>query len=110
MFLYDESMGVFLSNGSPGHTVWHDGSFHDRSQQPRASLEAQSLETTADGVNEAETCGLERDVRSDLIIVYIVCDILEDLVWFRPNSRLSVVDRHGACGCQVQSETRGTAT
>lgn len=77
-------------------TVGHDGALDDGAEDLGALGEAQSLETTANGVNEAQPGRLEGKGRLDLEAVDIVCNVLEDLVGLWADGGLSVVGRHGS--------------
>jgi hypothetical protein len=77
-------------------TIGHNRSVHDGSEDLGALGESQSLETTANGVNQAQPGGLESERGLDLVVVDIVGDVLEDLVGLRTNSGFTVVGRHGS--------------
>lgn len=82
-------------------TVGDNGPFNDWAQKLRAVREAEGLETTSNGVNETQPGGLEGKIGVDLVVVNIVCDILEDLIRLRTQSRFSCMGRHcsaGECG------------
>ena len=81
------------------HTVWHGGSFHDRSKEFRALGEPQTLKTTSNGIDETEPGGLIRKLGGDFIVENVISDVLNDLVWGRTNGRFGVGGHvPGVCG------------
>lgn len=79
-------------------TVGDYGALDDGAEQVPTLGETQAFETTADGINQTETCGLPCEVRLDLEVVHVVRDVLDDLVGLRTDGRLSVVSGHGTDG------------
>ena len=80
-------------------TVGDYGAFDDRAEQvPALRRNTQAFEATADGVDQTQTRGLPCEVRVDLVLVHVVCDVLEDLVGLWTDGRLSAVSGHGADG------------
>ena len=88
-------------------TVGHNRSLHNGAEDLGALGEAQSLETTTNGVNQAQPSGLESQGRLDIVAVDIVGDVLEDLVGLRTNGGFAVVGRHGSG--KDRTGSRGTA-
>lgn len=58
------------------HTVRHDGPLNNWAELRRAVGEPQGLEPTPDGVDQAESRGLERELGLDLVVVHIVGNVL----------------------------------
>ena len=79
-------------------TVGDCGALDDGAEQVPTLGETQAFETTAEGVNQTQTCGLPCNVRLDLVVVHVVRDVLDDLVGIRTDGRFSVVSGHGADG------------
>ena len=61
-------------------TVGNDCAVDDWAEQTGALLEAQALKTAADCVDETEPGGLYCERRVDFEVVYVVCDVDQDLV------------------------------
>ncbi len=78
------------------HTVRHDSPLDNWAELGRAVGEPQSLKPTPDGVDQAESRGLERELRLDLVVVHIVSNVLEDLVGLGPEGRFAVAGGHCA--------------
>jgi hypothetical protein len=76
-------------------TVGDYGALDDGAEQVLTLGETQAFETTTDGINQTETCGLPCKVRLDLVVVHVVRDVLDDLVGLGTDGRLSVVGGHG---------------
>jgi len=86
---------LIICSGDTG-TIGNSGSFNNGAQEFRALRETKRLETTANGVNQAESGRLESKVRLNLVAMDIVGNILKNLVRLWTQSRFSsVVGRHG---------------
>jgi hypothetical protein len=80
-----------------------DGRALDDGAEERGALrEAEALESAADGVDEHEPGGLERELAGDVKVVDVVCDVLEDLVRRGPVRGLGGVG-HGAATCEASA-------
>lgn len=77
-------------------TVGNNGALNNRPKDFGALREAQGLEATTNGVDQAKASSLEGEVRLDLVVVNIVGNVDQDLVGLWANSGLSVVCRHGS--------------
>jgi hypothetical protein len=80
-------------------TVRDRRALDDGAEERSALREAEALESTADGVDEHEPGGLERELAGDVKVVDVVGDVLEDPVRRGPVRGLGGVG-HGAATCE----------
>ena len=87
-------------------TIRYNRAFYDGPKQAGACGETESLKTAPDSVNQAETGSLKCKRRIDLVVMDIVSDILENLVWLRTFCRLCEMGHWGASGSDEGSGNR----
>lgn len=76
-------------------TVWYDSALDDGTHEPCAGIERETLETTSDGIDQAEPRSLECEVGLDFVGVHVVGDVLENLVRFWADRALGGVGMAG---------------
>ena len=106
------STACSLPEGRETRTIWNDGALHDGTQKVCACGEPQRLEPAPDGVNQTESRSLEREGRVDLVVVYVVGDVLDDLVRVGADGRLGGgghVANEGESGSAGDSRSAGNA-